>query len=220
MNRFSTIIFDLDGTLADTSEGIYNCIRYAQAKMALPPITPEQMRSHIGPPMHESFERNFHLSGPDLEKAVGYYKEYALTKGLFEASLYEGIPELLSRLKERGCKIAVATLKYEETARKMLSFLNIAQCFDVICGTLSDVKLTKAQLLEKSIRCCEGTKETSLLVGDSSYDAVGAQEAGIGFLGVTYGFGFTSKREVDEYPNVGCAAAVEEVMKIILLPGE
>ena len=213
--KHNLIIFDLDGTLADTSEGIYNCIRYAQTKMGLPPISDEQMRSHIGPPMHESYERNFHLSGPDLEKAVGYHKEYALTKGLFEASLYEGMPQLLSQLKQCGYKLAVATLKFEETAQKMLTFLNISYFFDVICGTLSDVKLTKAQLLEKCIQLCHGTKDTSMLVGDSSYDALGAQEAGIGFLGVTYGFGFKSKQEVDELPNVGCAGSVEDIWKIL-----
>lgn len=211
MKTYKTIIFDLDGTLADTSEGIYNCIRYAQEKMSLPPISSEQMRSHIGPPMHESYERNFHLTGSDLEKAIGYHKEYALTKGLFEASLYKGIPELLSLLKESGCKLAVATLKYEETAQKMLSFLNVAPYFDVICGALSDVKLTKAQLLEKCVDLCQGEKSTALLIGDSSYDALGAQEAGIDFLGVTYGFGFTNKQEVDEFPNVGCAESPTEI---------
>ena len=209
------IIFDLDGTLADTSEGIYNCIRYTQAKMGLPLISDEQMRSHIGPPMHESYERNFHLSGSDLEKAVSFHKEYALTKGLFEASLYEGIPQLLSQLKQRGYKLAVATLKFEETAQKMLTFLNIAHFFDVICGALSEVKLTKSQLLAKCIQLCHSTKETSLLVGDSSYDALGAQEAGIDFLGVTYGFGFTNKQEVDEFPNVGCAESVGDICKIL-----
>lgn len=215
MKAYHTIIFDLDGTLADTSEGIYNCIRYAQEKMGLPPITSEQMRSHIGPPMHESYERNFHLSGLDLEKAVSFHKEYALTKGLFEASLYEGMSQLLSQLKQRGFKLAVATLKYEETAQKMLTFLNVAHYFDVICGTLSDVKLTKDQLLEKCIQLCHGSKDTSLLIGDSSYDACGAQEAGIGFLGVTYGFGFKSKQEVDEFPNVGCAETIGDIWKII-----
>ena len=215
MLKYKTIIFDLDGTLADTSEGIYNCIRYAQTKMGLPPITSEQMRSHIGPPMHESYERNFHLSGQDLEKAIGYHKEYALTKGLFEASLYEGMSELLSQLKQRGYKLAVATLKYEETAQRMLTFLNVAQYFDVICGALADVKLSKSQLLGKCMSFCGSDEASSLLVGDSSYDALGAKEAGIDFLGVTYGFGFTNQQEVDEFSNVGCAETVNEIGRIL-----
>lgn len=215
MRPYQTIIFDLDGTLADTSEGIYNCIRYAQKMMNLPPITDAQMRSHIGPPMHESYERNFHLSGSALEQAIGFHKEYALTKGLYEASLYNGIPQLLSQLKSRGFKLAVATLKYEETAKKMLSFLNVASFFDVICGTLSEVKLTKAQLLEKCVDLCQGEKSTALLVGDSSYDALGAQEAGIDFLGVTYGFGFQTADDVKQYPNVGRAGSPGEIGNVV-----
>lgn len=215
MRPYQTIIFDLDGTLADTSEGIYNCIRHAQKMMNLPPITSAQMRSHIGPPMHESYERNFHLTGHELERAVGYHKEYALTKGLYEASLYEGIPQLLSQLKSRGFKLAVATLKYEETAHKMLSFLNIASFFDVICGTLSEVKLTKAQLLHKCVEQCCGDIRSALLVGDSSYDALGALEVGIDFLGVTYGFGFQTADDVNQYPNVGCAKTVGEIWELL-----
>lgn len=212
---YQTIIFDLDGTLADTSEGIYNSIRYAQKMMGLPPITGAQMRSHIGPPMHESYERNFHLIGEELELAIGYHKEYALKKGLYEASLYDGIPQLLSQLNSQGLKLAVATLKYEETAQKMLSFLNIASFFHVICGTLSEVKLTKAKLLEKCVDLCQGEKSTALLIGDSSYDALGAQEAGIDFLGVTYGFGFHNTEEVNQYPNVGCVRAPGEIEEML-----
>lgn len=215
MRFYQTIIFDLDGTLADTSEGIYNCIRHAQKMMSLPSITDAQMRSHIGPPMHESYERNFHLTGQMLERAVGYHKEYALTKGLYEASLYEGVPQLLSQLKNQGCKLAVATLKYEETAQKMLSFLNVASFFDVICGTISDVKLTKAQLLHKCVEKCCGDIRSALLVGDSSYDAIGAEEAGLDFLGVTYGFGFQTPDEVNQYPNVGCASSALELARLL-----
>lgn len=211
MKTYRTIIFDLDGTLADTSEGIYNCIRYAQKMMSLPPITDAQMRSHIGPPMQESYERNFHLTGAELERAIGFHKEYALSKGLYEAAVYEGIPQLLSQLKQSGYKLAVATLKYEETAKKMLSFLQVADFFAVICGALADVKLTKAQLLEKCVNLCDGSKDSSLLIGDSSYDALGAQEAGIDFLGVTYGFGFQTADDVNQYPNVGCAGSPTEI---------
>lgn len=215
METYRTIIFDLDGTLADTSEGIYNCIRYAQKMMSLPSITDAQMRSHIGPPMQESYERNFHLTGAELERAIGFHKEYALSKGLYEAAVYEGIPQLLSQLKQSGYKLAVATLKYEETAKKMLSFLQVADSFDAICGALAEVKLTKAQLLEKCVNLCDGSKESSLLIGDSSYDALGAQETGIDFLGVTYGFGFQTADDVNQYPNVGCAGSPTEISAYI-----
>ncbi|MCQ2284706.1 MAG: HAD hydrolase-like protein [Bacteroidales bacterium] len=212
MKRYNTIIFDLDGTIADTSEGIYNCIRFVQEKLRLPAITSEQMRSHIGPPMQESYARNFGLSGAQLDEAVSYHKEYALTKGLYEATLYPGIPTLLQSLSDEGCRLAMATLKFEETARKMLDYLKVSSYFHAICGTLSQIKLTKAQLLAKSIERCKSSKSNALLIGDSSYDAIGAHQAGIDFLGVTYGFGFKSKADVDEYPNVGCAERISDIL--------
>ena len=134
---------------------------------------------------------------------------------MFEASLYEGMSQLLSQLKQRGYKLAVATLKYEETAQRMLTYLNVAQYFDVICGALADVKLSKSQLLGKCMSFSGSDEASSLLVGDSSYDALGAKEAGIDFLGVTYGFGFTNQQEVDEFPNVGCAETVNEIGRIL-----
>lgn len=215
MKDYKVVIFDLDGTLADTSEGIYNCIRYAQKEMNLPDISAEQMRSHIGPPMQESYARNFGLKDCELEQAVALHKEYALSKGLYEAQIYEGIPFLLQQLKDNGMKVAVATLKFEETAREMLKHLKVSDFFEVICGTLSEIKLTKSQLLDKCIAICQETKEHALLIGDSAYDAIGAQEAGIDFLGVTYGFGFTSQQDVNEYPNVGCASTVEDIYSLI-----
>lgn len=215
MKDYKVVIFDLDGTLADTSEGIYNCIRYAQKMMGLPNISAEQMRSHIGPPMQESYARNFNLKGDDLGKAVSFHKEYALTKGLYEAEVYENIPELLQQLKAKGIKTCVATLKFEETARKMLDHLKISSCFDAICGTLSEIKLNKAQLLEKCLVLSQENRADALLIGDSSYDAIGAQEAGIDFLGVAYGFGFTSREDVDKYPNIGCAETVQEIYSLI-----
>lgn len=205
MKKYSTIIFDLDGTLADTSKGIYNCVRYTQQKMNLPAITDAQLHSHVGPPMHESYARNFGLSGDELEMAVRFHKEYALKCGWREATVYKGIPELLITLKNNGIKLAVATLKYEATAKKMLEYLEISGYFDVICGTLSDVKLTKAELLLKCVENCHDETENSMLIGDSLYDALGAQEASIDFIGVTYGFGFKSKEDVNEYPNVAFA---------------
>lgn len=216
MKEYTTIIFDLDGTLADTSEGIYNCVRYTQNKMNLPEITDAQLHSHIGPPMHESYAKNFGLSGEELERAVGYHKEYALQQGWRETAVYRGIPELLYALQKKGIRLAVATLKYEDTAKKMLKHLEIDNFFTTICGTLTDIKMTKSELLKKCIQNCNGDITKTILIGDSSYDAIGAHQAGIDFFGVTYGFGFKSKADVDEYPNVGCVEKVENVSKILI----
>ena len=215
MREYRLIIFDLDGTLADTSEGIYNSIRYTQEKMNLyPPETEDQMRSHIGPPVTESYNRIFGLTGERLQQAAAYHKEYALQKGLYEASLYEGIPELLAQLKQKY-KLAVATLKFEETATQMLQYLGIAQYFDIICGAIPDQHTTKLDTLHRARQHCNATPAQTLLIGDSRYDALGAQQDAIDFLAVTYGCGFRTAADAAEFPNVGCAGNVVELLSFL-----
>lgn len=215
MSKYELIIFDLDGTLADTSPGILNSIRYAQKMMELPEITPEQMYSHIGPPMEESYHRNFGLTGEKLKQAVSYHKEYAIKQGYKEIELYKDIPELLNELKKNGYKTAVATLKAHATAVKIFESLDLTDRFDAIKGVDINDPLTKAQLLESCLVMTDTPREKALLVGDSTYDAIGAQEAGIDFLGVTYGFGFHEKKDVDKYNNIGACNTVKSILELI-----
>lgn len=220
MSKYELIIFDLDGTLADTSPGILNSIRYAQKMMDLPEITLEQMYSHVGPPMEESYHRNFGLTGEQLKQAVSYHKEYAMKQGYKEIELYKGISELLAELKKHGYKTAVATLKAHSTAVKIFESLNLSDKFDIIKGVEINAPMTKAQLLEYCLNQTDTSKEKALLIGDSIYDAVGAQEAEIDFLGVNYGFGFKSKEDVDGYKNIGICNSAECLLEYIEAPIE
>ena len=136
------VIFDMDGTLADTSEGILNSIRYTQKKMKLPELTHEQMLSYVGPPMEESYARNFGLSGELLKKAVQYHKEYAMQKGYRELRVYDGIVDLLNALHRNGIHTAVATLKAQTTADKIAEEY-FPGLFDLIVGTSLNNPMTK-----------------------------------------------------------------------------
>ena len=191
------VIFDMDGTLADTSEGIFNSIRYTQKMMDLPEITYEQMLSHVGPPMEESYARNFGLSGESLKKAVQYHKEYAMKKGYRELKVYDGIIDLLEKLRNAGIRTAVATLKAQTTAEKIAKeyFPNL---FDVVIGANQNNPMTKAEMLLKCIDKFKFSKSNAVLVGDSIYDAKGAAEAEIDFIAVTYGFGFQPNEDIPE----------------------
>ena len=202
---YDLVIFDLDGTLADTSPGILNSIRYVQQKMRLPAITKEQMYSHVGPPMEESYRRNFGLEGEELRRAVELHKEYAVKQGYREIEVYPGIPQLLGRLHEEGVKTAVATLKAQATAEKIFAEFGLSRMFDLVLGTDASAPKTKAQLLEECIAKLQCTKARTVLIGDSKYDAEGALQAGIDFIAVTYGFGFKSAADAAVYsPTVVC----------------
>lgn len=189
------VIFDMDGTLADTSEGIFNSIRYTQKMMNLPEITYAQMLSHVGPPMEKSYARNFGLSGELLKRAVQYHKEYAMKKGYRELKVYDGIIDLLEKLKNAGIRTAVATLKAQTTAEKIAKEY-FPDLFDVIIGTNLENPLTKAEMLIKCIDNFQLSKSDVVLVGDSIYDAKGAEEAGMDFIAVTYGFGFQPNEDI------------------------
>ncbi len=189
-------IFDFDGTIADTSPGIVNCVKYAQQKMGLPELTYDKMLSHVGPPMEESYARNFGLSGERLKEAVKYHKEYALKQGYKELEIYPGIHELLEKLKHTGIYTAIATLKAQTTLDKILEEYKQKKYFDIALGTNAEQPATKADILNKCMEkvCCD--KETSVLIGDSKYDSEAARNVNIDFIAVTYGFGFKSAKDV------------------------
>ena len=216
MKQYKVVIFDLDGTLADTSEGIFNSIRFAQKTMNLKEITPEQMRSHVGPPMAVSYNKNFGLEGEELEHAIALHKQYALEKGAFEVSFYDGIDELLSGLRKNDCMICVATLKIEQTAKKIMEHFGKSGFFDLIRGVTAGGNETKASILRNCVEFANADISQCVLIGDSVYDAQGAQEVGMDFIGVTYGFGFKNKEEVFQSGAVAVADSCTELSQILL----
>lgn len=206
-------IFDFDGTIADTSPGIVNSVRYTQEKMKLPEITYEQMLSHVGPPMEESYAKNFGLSGERLKEAVNYHKEYAMKRGYREVKVYDGIPELLRALKEKGFNTAVATLKAQSTAEKILKEFFLDSFFDFVIGTDINRPVSKAVMLQLCMERLQHKESETVLIGDSHYDADAATEAGIDFVALTYGFGYKSEFEAEESGCVCVCNTVKELMK-------
>ena len=243
--KYKLVIFDLDGTIADTSPGILNSIKYTQEKMNLPEISLEQMYSHIGPPMSESYNRNFGLTGEKLNQAISYHKEYAMKQGYKEIKLYDGIVDLLENLRRKGVITAVATLKAQSTTVKIFEHLELTDKFNIIRGVEAINPKTKAQLLKECIEEANIKIDTGLphhlsmasnddsenliiqnsaiikksecvLIGDSKYDAIGAEQAGIDFIAVTYGFGYKTKGEADKFHNVGVSHTIKEIHQLLI----
>lgn len=211
MNKYKLVIFDFDGTIADTSPGIVNSVRYTQNKMNLPEITLEQAYSHVGPPMEESYNRNFNLTGENLSKAVAYHKEYAITNGYKELEIYNGIVSLVNSLKNMEVKTAIATLKAHQTLIKILESFNLNDKFDIAIGSGEKGLTEKSQLLDYCIKSSGVLREETVLIGDSKYDAIGAKQSGVKFIAVTYGFGFKSESDANEYSNIAVCNSPKEV---------
>lgn len=215
MSKYQLVIFDFDGTIADTSAGILNSIKYTQSKMLLSPISLEDMKKFIGPPNHESYSKYFGLTDDKLTRAVTLHKEYAIKLGYKELKFYNGITELFNQIHEKKSKIAVATLKAHQTAIKIFEEFKLSNQIDIIKGLNVEAPQTKAQLLQECLFETNTAHSDAVLIGDSSYDALGAKQADIDFIGVTYGFGFKTIDEVNQYPNVGIACDVGELYNLL-----
>ncbi|MCQ2291987.1 MAG: HAD hydrolase-like protein [Bacteroidales bacterium] len=212
----NTIIFDLDGTLLDTTEGIVESVRYTIGQMKLPELSDAQLLSFIGPPVQISFVNHYGLSEEEAQRISTIFRTYYKEKALLKAKPYEGIFELLKQLKDAGKRLAVATYKREDYALMILKHFGFDRYFDVMRGADDKNQLKKVDIVNLCISEMNGLKDNAVLVGDTLHDAIGAQEAGVDFLGVTYGFGFTSREDVDKYPNIGCAKKVNEIFSLIV----
>jgi len=199
-NHIEAILFDLDGTLLDTSEGIRHSVRYALEKLGLPQPSDERIREFVGPPIQESLQRYAGLSIEEAQVGANIFRDFYKKEALFEASLYDGIISLLERLKKDGIKIAVATYKREDYAIDILRHFGIASYCDVIHGADNENRLTKADIINLCCAELDVPKNNIVLVGDTEHDAKGAAEAGVRFCAVTWGFGYTRSDTRSKYP--------------------
>lgn len=213
MRKYQLVMFDLDGTIADTSEGVIHCVKYTEEKLQLRQLSEDTYKKFIGPPNRDSYSRYYGLTGEMLDRALQAHKAYAVEHGVYEATLYQGIRELLSALKIDGVILAVVTLKLQESAEKMIKYFRLDGYFDVIMAVAS-TKSKKSDLIDLCLEEVDILKENAIMVGDSVYDQIGAMESGVDFLGVTYGFGFQSRQDTEKLP---CAAVAENVKELYQL---
>lgn len=188
--KYKLVIFDFDGTIADTSSGILDAHQFTLRTMGKIVPCEERLRAVIGGNLFQTYINDFGFDEVKAREAVRIYRERYANVGVHMATLYPGMHDLLRSLKERGCKIGVATLKAEKFAKLMLRELRIFEFFDSVCGMDNQDISSKTDLILKCCSLCHVDVTDSVLVGDSNNDLIGAQEAGIDFIGVTYGFGF------------------------------
>ena len=189
------VLFDFDGTLADTSEGIINSHKYAHKMMGREIPSDEVLYSVIGGPLLQTYMNRFGFNENEAIEAVKYYREFYAKQGINEAKLYPGIKDLLITLKQNGIFAGVATLKAEKFAKIMSENLGVAEYFSVIHGIDANDKSSKSDIIKRCLADTGINCTDALMVGDSIHDYNGAVEAGVDFTGVTYGFGFANNSE-------------------------
>ena len=207
------VLFDFDGTIADSSEGIFHTALYTVRKLGITKeYTEEELRRFVGPPLRRCFVEAFGLDESLLDEAVKIYrKEYNRT-GMLMMHLYPGLEKLLIELRKRGIRIGAATFKSEELARRCLGNMRIIGYFDSIRGSNPSEDLTKGDIINKAIEDLDESRDTILMVGDTENDRKGAADAAVQFLGVTYGFGFREGEHYD-FPVVASVPAILEYIE-------
>jgi len=211
---YEGVLFDLDGTLTQSEEGIMNCVAYAAEKMGFPVPDESVRRKFIGPPLLHSFEKLMGMTPEESQRATDAYRERYTTVGLFENRVYAGIPALLKALKSRGVYLAVATAKPLEPSLRILEHFRLAQYFDAIVGPDMSVKhAEKDELIRKARGDFKGK---CAMVGDRCFDVEGANRVGVDSVGVGYGYG-----DEAELRQAGCThyAATVEDLYALLCPG-
>jgi phosphoglycolate phosphatase len=219
------LLFDLDGTLTDSKEGITKCVQYALADQGIEEPDLEKLTAFIGPPLKGSFMSIYHISEEDAERAVTKYRERFGDIGIFENVLYEGIPHMLKQLKSQGLHLAVASSKPEEYVNRILQHFKIASYFEVIVGSSLDGSRTKKEevVREALSRLFAGSGETLhmedvYMIGDRKFDIEGAKPLGIECVGVSYGYG--SLEELKEAKADYIVKSVPELEKFLLRGAE
>ena len=196
MMSYDFILFDLDGTLTDSAEGIVNSVVYALEQKGIPYESKQKLRRFVGPPLQVSFRDYCGLSEEETKDAVRVFREYFKEKGIYENSVYDGVPEMLSLLYKVGCKLAVATSKPEVFAKQILERFDLAKYFTVIAGASMEGTDKPTVIRLALSRLCTEPSSRVLMVGDREHDILGAKEVGVSSLGVLYGYG--SEEELKE----------------------
>lgn len=209
--KFHSILFDLDGTLTDSGEGIINCASLALAHYGLPVPDRQDMRVFIGPPLKDTFFK-FGVPEESLDEAVQIYrKEYVVT-GIYQNFPYPGIRQLLENLKQDGCRLYVATSKPEHMAIHVLEHFGMDHYFDRICGACSDgIRSKKDEVIAYLLESIGA--EDAVMVGDTKYDVIGATVHGIPAIGVTWGYGL--RREMESAGALAIADTMEEPYRLL-----
>ena len=205
MSKYEIAVFDVDGTLLDTTEGVVAAVKETIQTLGLPMLTQEELLTFIGPPIHDSCQRYYALEGEALLDFANTFRNLYKDKYLFGATPYEGIYDMMDALYNKGIKIAVATYKRQDYAEAILKHFHFDRYSNILYGADFDNKLKKVDIIKK---CMDDLGTTdyhkAVMIGDSAHDANGAKQLGVPFLAVTYGFDFKTKEDVKAFDSIGC----------------
>lgn len=220
--KYDTVLFDLDGTLMASEEGITKSLQKALA--ALDIHEKQKNLSHfIGPPLNLELAATYHMTDDDIYRTVSLFRERYETVGLCEAHPYPGIPELLRKLQGYGCRLAIASSKPQDVMLRVAAHFGLSPYFSVLCGGRVEDELenrtgkdNKAAVIRNVLALLKTEKSIgqAVMIGDSPYDILGAHANRLPSIAVTYGYG--NKKSLQAAAPTYIVDSVEELAEILL----
>lgn len=223
---YTSILFDLDGTLSESAPGITKSLQYGLTAVGIEVSHPETLTRFIGPPLNVELAAVYHLSSWQIGQVISRFRERYESVGLLECEPYPGIRELIRDCRDAGRILGVASSKPEPHVKTMLENFGIASCFHVICGSSIEDELSntssadnKSQIIRRAVALLRRQSQPApssqtVMVGDTRYDIQGARSNGLPAIGVTYGYG--SRKELIEAGASHLAASAEELRSLLL----
>lgn len=217
MRKYDYVIFDFDGTVTDTGEGILKSLQYSFKENGRPVPSFDELKKFIGPPIHYSFVTFYNVSEDEVTSYIEKYRERYRSKGIYECKLYDGMIDLLEQLKSKDVKIGIASSKPVKLIHDVMNTLGITNMFDAVSGTQFDDshQVSKTELILNAMQKLGVTdKSRALMVGDRYFDIDGAHGAGIDCCAVLYGYG--SQEEFKEHNAEYIVSATKEIAELVL----
>jgi len=213
ISKYKIAVFDFDGTVMNSAPGVISCIKYAQEKMSNKLLETEEYYKFLGPPLQYSFTNFLKMSHEEAEKAIIYYREKYKESGSFNGSPYNGIVELVEELHSCGVITAIGSAKPEKILNRIAEHFELDKCFDCITGSQGDGAVGDKDVIISLVydRIKSQHKEFEniplaeagiVMIGDRTYDAIGARKLGIDFIGALYGYGTEEEFTNEGYTNI------------------
>lgn len=215
MSSYDYVIFDFDGTVVDTGEGIIKSLQYSFEQMGKEVPDMSDLKKFIGPPIYYSYTHFYGVSEDEVDSYIKKYRERYKEKGIYECHLYKGLGELLDKLRQQGIKLGIASSKPEHLIYSVADYLGITDKFDAIVGVKIDDSnhSSKTGLVLEAMKLLGATdKEKVLMVGDRLFDIDGAAGAEVDSCGVLWGYG--SEEEFRKHGATFIVSEAEEIFEL------
>lgn len=212
---YTCVLFDLDGTIADSAPGITACLAQTFGQLGMPIPSPAKLLEFVGPPILESFEELAGMTPVEATAALAIYRGHYLEHGVGNVSIYPGLADVLRRIHESPMALSLATSKPESLARMALTSLGVIQYLDVLTGASEDeVRSAKADVVAEALvrlRAIGADVSRPVMIGDRSYDVEGAAAHGVPTIFVEWGYGSPA----EQVGTVGVAATADDLAALL-----